>query len=48
MMEFDEWCDLYSDKIWDELLNNGIAQELNFNFERELEHRYEKYLEENE
>jgi hypothetical protein len=46
-LEFDQWLDKYEEDVNIELAEQGYFEELDFDLERELENRYEKYLKTN-
>lgn len=43
-LDFEEWCALNELEIDIELAENGADREMDFDKEKELEKRYDKYL----
>lgn len=43
-LDFEEWCVLNELEIDIELAENGADREMDFDKEKELEKRYDKYL----
>jgi len=43
-LEYEEWCAKFEDSIHTELAETGADREMDFDYERELDKRYEMYL----